>query len=250
MNPSRALTPLLSQAQDSSARNRLAGGRYECQVNGVNLSCVTIATLVLATLRAVSAGIYQTAISDEARPKTTLPAKSPLIRPPQVISTLPLAPNTNWFTGLTNLSLVAITPGTNFSPIQYQWSRDGSVVPDFSYAVYPINASAYASAPILAAGEIDGDYSVKVSNRAGSTNVGPWRVRAFHPGMVGVWGASDSGQWERPVDMTNTLAIGAGESHCIAVKEDGTVVAWGSNSYGQTNVPTGLTNIVSVAAGS
>src|SRR5207248_3095641 len=50
--------------------------------------------------------------------------------------------------------------------------------------------------------------------------------------------------------LTNAVAIGAGYSHGLAVKADGTVVAWGDNYYGRTNPPAGLSNVVAVAGGS
>ena len=53
-----------------------------------------------------------------------------------------------------------------------------------------------------------------------------------------------------PASATNIIALAAGDTHCLALKADGTVVAWGSNNVGQTNVPPDLTNVVSIAAGS
>src|SRR5205823_2341164 len=112
---------------------------------------------------------------------------------------------------------------------------------NWNYGIY-----AYYLSPAGSVGPevVDGDYTVQVSNAAGSTNVGTWRLRAFYPGMVAVWGAGDSGQLDRP-PFTNTLAIAAGDAHSIAVRDDGMVAAWGANNYGQTNVPSGLTNAVS-----
>jgi hypothetical protein len=53
-----------------------------------------------------------------------------------------------------------------------------------------------------------------------------------------------------PASATNVIAMAAGDTHCLALKADGTVVAWGQDDQGQTNVPPDLTNVVSVAAGS
>ena len=52
-----------------------------------------------------------------------------------------------------------------------------------------------------------------------------------------------------PAGLSNVVAIGAGESHSLALKRDGTLLAWGDNSFGQTNVPTGLSNVLAIAAG-
>ncbi|MEI9863684.1 MAG: RCC1 domain-containing protein [Limisphaerales bacterium] len=45
------------------------------------------------------------------------------------------------------------------------------------------------------------------------------------------------------------MAATAGAYHCIALRDDGNPVAWGRNSNGQTNIPAGLSNVVAVAAG-
>jgi len=65
-----------------------------------------------------------------------------------------------------------------------------------------------------------------------------------------VWGDNSYGQTNAPSDVTNVVALAAGDNHGVALRSDGTVVAWGGNYAGQTNVPAGLTNVVSVAAGS
>src|SRR5882672_4837848 len=47
-----------------------------------------------------------------------------------------------------------------------------------------------------------------------------------------------------PASATNVVALAAGDSHCVALRADGTVVTWGITSPGN------LTNIVAVGAGS
>jgi hypothetical protein len=66
---------------------------------------------------------------------------------------------------------------------------------------------------------------------------------------VKAWGDGGLGQTAVPGGLTNSVALGCGVSHALAVKSDGSVVAWGNNSAGQTNVPAGLANVVSVAGG-
>jgi len=49
-------------------------------------------------------------------------------------------------------------------------------------------------------------------------------------------------------ELTNAVAIAAGD-HCgLALKNDGTVVAWGPNQFGQASVPDGLSNVVRIEA--
>jgi alpha-tubulin suppressor-like RCC1 family protein len=68
-------------------------------------------------------------------------------------------------------------------------------------------------------------------------------------GTILQWGNNAYGQCTAPRDLRNVIAIAAGDFHSLALKSDGTVVAWGYNAFGITNVPTGLANIVAVAAG-
>jgi hypothetical protein len=58
-----------------------------------------------------------------------------------------------------------------------------------------------------------------------------------------------AGQSVVPWDLSNVVAIGAGDYHSVALKADGTVVAWGDDSQGQCNVPAGLTNVIAIVCG-
>jgi Regulator of chromosome condensation (RCC1) repeat len=68
-------------------------------------------------------------------------------------------------------------------------------------------------------------------------------------GTVTAWGNNYYNQTNVPNSLTNVIAVAAGALHCIALKSDGTVVAWGDNSRFQTNVPKDLTNVIAIAAG-
>lgn len=73
---------------------------------------------------------------------------------------------------------------------------------------------------------------------------------ADQPGAVVAWGVNNFGQATVPSSATNVVAVAAGWSHSLALRDDGTVVAWGSNGGpGQTNVPAGLSNVVGIAGG-
>jgi hypothetical protein len=52
-----------------------------------------------------------------------------------------------------------------------------------------------------------------------------------------------------PGNLTNVVAIGAGEYHSLAVKADGSVVIWGDNSGNQSTVPLGLPSLAAIAGG-
>ena len=61
------------------------------------------------------------------------------------------------------------------------------------------------------------------------------------------WGSS--GEIQVPAGLSNVIAIAAGAYFTVALKSDRTVVAWGGDRYGQTNVPSNLSNVVAIAAG-
>src|SRR5689334_20336468 len=63
--------------------------------------------------------------------------------------------------------------------------------------------------------------------------------------QIVAWGAV---QGTVPTNL-NTVAVGAGGWHSLALQSNGTVAAWGLDDHGQTDVPAGLTNVVQVVGG-
>ena len=68
-------------------------------------------------------------------------------------------------------------------------------------------------------------------------------------GTVVGWGDNGFGQASPPSNLSNVVAITAGDLHSAALCSNGTVVVWGDDTFGQTNVPPGLSNVVALAAG-
>ena len=68
-------------------------------------------------------------------------------------------------------------------------------------------------------------------------------------GAIAAWGRNGLGQCDVPEPNTAFVAIAAGSDHSLGVKADGSIVAWGGNSYGQCNVPSPNTGFVSVEGG-
>ncbi len=66
------------------------------------------------------------------------------------------------------------------------------------------------------------------------------------PYIIG-WGTSIPGPI--PQTLSNVVRVAGGDSHGLALLNNGTVSAWGNNSYGQTTIPAGLTDVVAIAAG-
>jgi alpha-tubulin suppressor-like RCC1 family protein len=68
-------------------------------------------------------------------------------------------------------------------------------------------------------------------------------------GTVVAWGLSENGATNVPGDLTNAVAVASGHAHSLALTSDRRVVAWGFNFAGQTEVPAGITNAVGIGAG-
>jgi alpha-tubulin suppressor-like RCC1 family protein len=67
--------------------------------------------------------------------------------------------------------------------------------------------------------------------------------QAFALKPDGAWVSWGSGSGFPP-DLTNVVAVTAGSTFSLALRDNGTVVAWGGTNYGETDVPAGLTNVV------
>ena len=74
------------------------------------------------------------------------------------------------------------------------------------------------------------------------------RAVRLNAGEVIVWGGGIV-VTDVPPDLTNVLAIAAGDFHALALKANGTVAAWGSDLNGACDVPLGLSDVIAVAAG-
>jgi alpha-tubulin suppressor-like RCC1 family protein len=49
--------------------------------------------------------------------------------------------------------------------------------------------------------------------------------------------------------ISNVIAIAAGFTYSLALKNDGTVVAWGTNTDGEATIPPAVSNVVAISAG-
>ncbi len=92
---------------------------------------------------------------------------------------------------------------------------------------------------------------VQVPSLSGILAVGAgydFSVALRNDGTVWTWGENGTGQLGNdstmasspdPVQVANlngVVAIGAGDMHCLAVRDDGSVWSWGNNSYGQLGI--------------
>jgi hypothetical protein len=244
--PTDQFVPPGATAQFTAAGIGLAGVHYQWQFNGVNLSGETNALLTLSNVSSNEVGNYRALISTGAGSVMTTNATLTLLEAPTIDSVTP-APGSYTITSGISLFVTASANGTVQFPLQYQWFKGGTAIPDAgaaSYGIAPTNAT-----PLWQTNPVDGTYTVKVWNPAGTNEAGPWSIHyepSFAAGTAVAWGANDEGQSEYPADLTNAISIAAGESHSVGVREDGSVVQWG---YHWADVPGDLTNAMQVAAG-
>jgi len=105
-----------------------------------------------------------------------------------------------------------------------------------------------ATTPTLQISDVDvddaGAYRVVVGNTLGTVTSPEAALVVANSGVVGwgmnstwrAWNNGYGGQIAIPLDLTNAVAVSAGDTHSMALRADGQVVAWGSNEFGQTNV--------------
>ncbi|MEI2724784.1 MAG: PKD domain-containing protein [Verrucomicrobiota bacterium] len=136
------------------------------------------------------------------------------------------------FLGATTTFSIAAQAG---SPLSYQWQFNGAILLEPTTSTLALTNILYEQA---------GVYSVIASTaNAVVTNVATLSVVP-----VAAWGSGSYGKTNIPPDLTNVIAIAAGQIHSLALKNDGTVVAWRYDSI-RTNVPSDLTNAVAISAG-
>ena len=180
------------------------------------------------------------AFTDASGSQTSSSAALTLGTRPQITSVSPATQTTNYLIQGQAVTLsVAASPNDVTDPLSYEWQLNGTNLVGWI-------GSTYIVPPAWGA---EGRYSVMVTNSVGTTNAGPWWVRAALPGMVAVWGDDSLGACDRPASLTNVAAIAVGGQHCVVAGDDGSVLAWGANNAGQTTVPGGLSGVVAVAAG-
>jgi alpha-tubulin suppressor-like RCC1 family protein len=230
-----------------SVAGGVAGLQYQWQSNGVNIIGATNATLTLANVGATNQASYQAIIITDAGSITSSAATFTLVVAPQIASVTPPNAATTWmnYSPTLGVGLSSTYPGY---PYSYKWQLNSTNITGASSANYAI--------PSLTPGN-EGNYTVTITNIAGSTNA-TWDMRLALSGMAEAWGDDDNGECDRPAALTNIAGIAAGEYQSVAVTDSGTIAQWGqytddSGYYSVTNFshcsapPT--SGVVSVAAG-
>ena len=208
--------------------------RYQWLLNGLQITAATNASLPLSNLQATHQGSYSVVVSNGFGSVSTSNA---LLSVVDVAPSILIQPTNLLVRGAGPALFGLRTAGSK--PLFYQWSFQGTNLPGATNATLEL---------AVVGAQQGGAYSVLVSNAFGSvrsSNV----VLTVLP--LAAWGDNYYGQTDLPAglaNLTNLVALAAGNRHNLALKDDGTVVAWGNNNYGQTNVPAGLSNVVEIAA--
>jgi hypothetical protein len=145
----------------------LYGVTYQWQTNSVNVSGATSAALTVTNVQAAQVAIgYRVIVSNEVGNLASSNVNLHFVTPPVILArTLPTNPVVAYQSNLT-LNVAATAPGIyNGFPLTFQWQFNGSNITGATGAAYTIHGQASAF----------GNYSVVVSNAAGSTNAA-WQV--------------------------------------------------------------------------
>ncbi len=213
---------------------------YQWQLNGVNLTAATNATLILPQVQPSDSGNYTLIVSNALGVSTNANATLSVIATAPIITIQP----TNTQSSFGNSATFAVA-AVGSVPLRYQWQKEGVSILTATNASLTLSNLGFAAA---------GNYSAWVSNSIGATlsanaalTLTP--VVAWGAGTVNSNLSPHYGQSRIPAGLSNVMALAGGGYHSLALKSDGRVVAWGWNGIGQTNVPTTLTNAVAIAAG-
>lgn len=131
-------------------------------------------------------------------------------------------------------------------PVAYQWQFNGvNLVGATNATLAFMNLQAAAA----------GTYGAILRNSFGSVTSAPIRLTVIappiapSPGAVVAWGSNVSGVLDVPSGLTNIVALAAGASHSLALRDDGTVAAWGDDGWTESSIPPWATNVAAILAG-
>lgn len=136
------------------------------------------------------------------------------------------------------VTLVSLAAGS--PPPSCQWWWNGVPISDATNTALTFASLQQTNA---------GGYALVFSNAFGVVTSQVATVTVRQRMSIGAWGNSGSGQCFAPEGLTNAVTLSGGDSHTLALKDDGTVVGWGASGGYQAQKPADLTNVFAIAAG-
>jgi uncharacterized delta-60 repeat protein len=205
--------------------------------NGGTVTGATSSTLVLSDVTESQAGSYTVEISNPSGLRTSDPAVVTVATPPLIVNR-PLTRLTTLGEPL-ELRVELVDPtGTTF-----EWKHNGRVISGVvgnTLSLAAVNPSDR------------GAYHVTITRSGISQttlfylHVGP---KTAAETIAVSWGQGSRSDLTTPPELTDVVAVSAGNEHALALRANGTVSAWGVEAFGRTIVPAGLDNVVAIAAG-
>ena len=192
----------------------------------------TGSALVVTDIQAEDMGDYRVILTNWGGAVTSQVAMLTVTSTPPVVA---LQPQSQAVAPGSSASFTALGSGTE--PLFYQWQFNGTNMLGQTNSTLTVTAVETNKT---------GLYHVVVTNAAGTATS---TDALLYLTPAAVWGDTSWGQGSVPLAATNLIAVAAGGSHLLGLRDDSSVVAWGNNSCKQTTLPAGVTNIVRVAAG-
>jgi alpha-tubulin suppressor-like RCC1 family protein len=207
---------------------------YQWVFSGTNLPGATNAALALNNVQNGNAGIYTVVVTNDFGSAASSNMTLVVNGSAPVITQQPASQ-----TGVINGGATFAVAAKGSSPFQYQWRFNDVEIPGATNNALALSSLQFTNA---------GTYNVRISNDLG-TAISSNAILEVGTSMVLEYWNLPYQLYATPQGVSNVVALAAGTSHTVALREDGTILCWGRSSNGQTNVPAGLSNVVSISAG-
>ncbi|MEO6996241.1 MAG: immunoglobulin domain-containing protein, partial [Lacunisphaera sp.] len=207
---------------------------YQWRNNGTNIPGATSVTFTIAKIAPADVGNYDVIVSNHIGSVTSAVATL-TVNPVPAITSLSATRQMKTPGQSLNLSVTATGTGT----LGYQWIHNG----------LPVSGAAAADFSASNITIQDGGwYAVLISDSIGTRRSAPIFVTVTPVStQVVTWGSAS--QSAVPAGLTNAIAVSAGNSYLLALKQDGTVIGWNSSGSGEVSIPSGLSDVVAISAG-
>lgn len=210
---------------------------YQWLRDGVPLPGETARYLQRRNVNANDAGLYTLQVSNSFGVTISEGARLNVQSAPYIAS------RSTHLTRLPGQSVCVSAEVFGEAPISYQWFLDGRPLSNGPTIAGAQEATLCLNSPSRTD---NGLLSLRASNSRGFASAS---VAVLSVTPIAAWGDNTYGQLEIPPMTNSPIAIAAGDSHNLALRDNGSIVAWGENEFGQCDVPTPLMGATAIAAG-